>query len=357
MDIQEVYKKYNYPSKQKLYALTKLEGVKATLKEVQQFLDKQHAQQIFSRKIKQKAGHIVSFQPGERFQMDLIDMSNFSTKNKGYNWILVLIDIFTRQLYAYLLPNKNKESLFKALTQFFDKHHPDIITSDNEPGLKSELIKKLMEKNETINHMVEPNDHKALGVVDRAIQTIKNVIYKYMKYENTTSYSKELARIIKAYNDTPNSGILDIAPNAVEADKDNMDKLQILNHEHDYQNRKNRVHFNIGDTVRIRLNRNSFVRSYDEKYSDIQYTVTAVDKENITLDDGKVYSARRLIKTEPVVIPERKGDKLTKAKAETKIKKKLRKEDLEIDNKEYKNQPKRKSKRVIEKSSKGASAS
>ena len=335
MDIQEVYKKYNYPSKQKLYALTKLEGVKATLKEIQQFLDKQHAQQIFSKKIKQKAGHIVSFQPEERFQMDIVDMSNFSMKNQGYNWILMLIDIFNRKLYAYLLPNKNKESLFKALTQFFDKHHPEIITSDNDTGFKSDMIKKLMEKNETINHMVEPNDHKALGIVDRAIQTIKNVIYKYMKHENTTSYSKELARIIKAYNDTPNSGILNIAPNAVEADKDNIEKLQILNHEYDYQNRKNRVHLNAGDTVRIRLNRNSFVRSFDEKYSDLQYLVTAVDKDKITLDDGKTYSSRRLIKTEPVQIPERKKDKLTEAKEETKKKKKVRREHLEIDNKEY----------------------
>lgn len=340
MDIQEVYKKYNYPSKQKLYALTKLEGVKATLKEVQQFLDKQNAQQIFSRKIKQKAGHIVSFQPDERFQMDLVDMSNFSMKNQGYNWILMLVDVFNRKIYAYLLPNKNKESIFKALTQFFEKHHPEIITSDNDTGFKSDMIKKLMEKNETVNHMVEPNDHKALGIVDRAIQTIKNVIYKYMKQENTTSYSKELARIIKAYNDTPNSGILDIAPNAVEADKDNTDKLQILNHEHDYQNRKNRVHLNIGDTVRIRLNKTTFARSYDEKYSELQYVVTAVDKEKITLDDGNIYSSRRLIKTEPVVIPEKKKDKLTEAKKKTKVLKKLGKEHLEIDNKEYKNLPK-----------------
>ena len=340
MDIQEVYKKYNYPSKQKLYALTKLEGVKATLKEVQQFLDKQNAQQIFSRKIKQKAGHIVSFQPDERFQMDLVDMSNFSMKNQGYNWILMLVDVFNRKIYAYLLPNKNKESIFKALTQFFEKHHPEIITSDNDTGFKSDMIKKLMEKNETVNHMVEPNDHKALGIVDRAIQTIKNVIYKYMKQENTTSYSKELARIIKAYNDTPNSGILDIAPNAVEADKDNTDKLQILNHEHDYQNRKNRVHLNIGDTVRIRLNKTTFARSYDEKYSELQYVVTAVDKDKITLDDGNIYSSRRLIKTEPVVIPEKKKDKLTEAKKKTKVLKKLGKEHLEIDNKEYKNLPK-----------------
>ena len=91
MDIQEVYKKYNYPSKQKIYALTKLEGVKATLNEVQQFLDKQHAQQIFSRKIKQKAGHIVSFQPDERFQMDLIKELLIYIKERKKIWLVPII--------------------------------------------------------------------------------------------------------------------------------------------------------------------------------------------------------------------------------------------------------------------------
>ena len=342
MDIETIYKKYNYPSKNKLYALTKLEGVKATLKEIEQFLNKQHAQQIFSKKIRQKAGHIVSFQPDERYQMDLVDMSNFSRKNKGYNWILMMADIFTRQLYAYLLPNKNQESIYKALSQFFEKHSPETIISDNDTGFKSDMVKKLMDKNETKNYMVEPSDHKALGVIDRAIQTIKNAVYKYMKQENTTTYFKELSRMINAYNNTPHSGIQDIAPNDIIDNRDNMDKLQIMNHQYDLENRKNRVHFKVGDTVRIKLNKNAFARSFDEKYSDKQYIIKSLDGSTAILDDDKKYSTRRLIKTEPVVIPERK-DKLTDMKKETKGIKKFKKEHLEIDNKEYKSQPKTRS--------------
>jgi hypothetical protein len=53
MDIQAIYKKYNYPSKKKLYTLAKLEGIKVTLKDIDTFLSKQHAQQIFSKKIRQ----------------------------------------------------------------------------------------------------------------------------------------------------------------------------------------------------------------------------------------------------------------------------------------------------------------
>ena len=60
--------------------LAKLEGIKLTLKDIDDFLSKQHVQQIFSKKIPQKRGHIVSFVPDLRYEMDLVDMSNFSRK-------------------------------------------------------------------------------------------------------------------------------------------------------------------------------------------------------------------------------------------------------------------------------------
>ena len=44
----------------------------------------------------------------------------------------MLVDIFTRKLYAYLLKNKDKDSIFGALTDFFKKHQPEIIISDND---------------------------------------------------------------------------------------------------------------------------------------------------------------------------------------------------------------------------------
>ena len=149
MDIPTLYKKYNYPSKSKLYQLAKLEGVKATLKDIEDFLSKQYAQQIYSKKIPQKRGHIVSFQPDLRYQMDLVDMSNFSRTNGGFKWILMMVDIFTRKLYAYLLKNKDKDSILGALTDFFKKHHPEIIISDNDTGFNSNLIKNLFTKHDS----------------------------------------------------------------------------------------------------------------------------------------------------------------------------------------------------------------
>lgn len=327
-EIKTIWKKYNYPSKSKLLALVKREGTKATMKDIEKFLNKQNTQQIFSKKVRQKPGHIVSFQPDSRFQMDLVDMSNFATKNKGYKWIMMMVDIFNRKLYAYLMKNKTEENILAVLNKFFDEHQPDIIMSDNESGFKAKSVQKLMDKQQTDNIMVEPNDHKALGVIDRAIQTIKNAIYKYMKEENTTTYVDELEKIIDAYNDTPHSGIMDIAPNDADK-KENRDKIQIMNHKFDLENRRNRVRFKVGDTVRIRTNRKSFVRSYDEKYSDKQYEIKEMKGRRATLDNGEEYDVRRLIKVEKVEIPERTEEKLTEAKREAKIERKIKEAGVE----------------------------
>lgn len=77
---------YNFPGKQTLYQLAKKEGVKVTHKQIDKFLSKQQVAQVY-RKDPPKKGFIVAFLPDERVQMDLIDMTNFARKNKGYGWI------------------------------------------------------------------------------------------------------------------------------------------------------------------------------------------------------------------------------------------------------------------------------
>lgn len=330
--MEDIYRKYNYPSASKLYKLAKREGLKTTHKEVNEFLSKQQVSQVF-RKDPPKRGFIVAFNPEERVQMDLVDMTKFSYKNKGYSWIFLIVDIFTRKVIAYLMKKKDIENIEDVLMEYFNEHHPEVITSDNESGFKSKIIQKLMTENEVHHSMVDVGDHKALGVIDRSVQTIKNAIYKYMKDKNTTSYHEELPRIVKAYNDTPNGGILGLTPNEA-SEKKNVVDLQILNHKKARVNARNRGTFAIGDTVRIRNRKSTFARSYDETYSDEVYTISELEERYAVLNDGQRVSLRRLVKSQDT--GERNDrDELKEQKREAKIEKALKKEDLKIQNKKF----------------------
>jgi hypothetical protein len=61
----------------------------------------------------------------QQIQMDLVDMSKFSHKNKGNRWILTVIEVLSRYAFAVPVCRKNTESRTKAvenvLTQFKER--------------------------------------------------------------------------------------------------------------------------------------------------------------------------------------------------------------------------------------------
>ena len=144
---------------------------------------------------------------------------------------------------------------------------------------------------------------------------------------------KALQNMVQAYNDTPNIGIENIAPNEA-TEKDNTIKLQIINHKKDVANMENRIKFEVGDLVKIRVKKNAFARSFDDKFSDKTYTIEKIEKRNATLSDGEVVGLRRLVKVQSTDI-ERKKDVLTEAKKESKVKKAIAREHLEIEDKTF----------------------
>lgn len=50
---------------------------------------------------------------------DLADVSNLSSENDGYNFLLVLIDIFSRFLFIMPLKNKQHQSVANGLKSVF----------------------------------------------------------------------------------------------------------------------------------------------------------------------------------------------------------------------------------------------
>lgn len=53
----------------------------------------------------------------DQWNVDLMDMAKFAKYNNGHNFILVVIDIFSKYLLLRSLKNKQGESVSKALTE------------------------------------------------------------------------------------------------------------------------------------------------------------------------------------------------------------------------------------------------
>ena len=111
--IEELYVKYNYPSVAKFVQILKANGKSFTNKEVKDFISKQSVAQVHKpiQNIKSNQKFIFALEPLECVQIDLLDYQKYAAKNKGYRYILIAIDIFTRYLYTASIKDKKPESV------------------------------------------------------------------------------------------------------------------------------------------------------------------------------------------------------------------------------------------------------
>ncbi len=102
-DILSLYKKYNRSGAQKLIILlVKSEGIQTTLKDIQAFIASRTEEQQLkeSGHTKQSQGHIVSYNPFNKLQLDIFILKKNESHNKGYGYILCIIDIFSRKVWT-----------------------------------------------------------------------------------------------------------------------------------------------------------------------------------------------------------------------------------------------------------------
>jgi hypothetical protein len=101
--LREIYFNINggYMSMEKLYQNAREEGIEG--KNVKEWLQKQNTYIIHkpSRKhYKTRRTYVDGL--AQQIQMNLVDMSKFSHKNKGNRWILTVIEVLSR--YAFAVP-------------------------------------------------------------------------------------------------------------------------------------------------------------------------------------------------------------------------------------------------------------
>ena len=111
---------------------------------------------------------------------DLADMKAFSKFNQGFNFLLLVIDIFSK--YGWIIPLKNKEgkTVAPALKTIFKERKPEKMV-DKGKEFYNKDVKKLIELYST------ENEEKS-SVVERWIRTMKVKMWKYFTDNNTNHY-------------------------------------------------------------------------------------------------------------------------------------------------------------------------
>ena len=220
---------------------------------------------------------VIARFPFELFMADLIEYPNDKYNNSGYSFILVLVDCFTKMLYAAPMKRKSKEwtaDAFQSIFKKMDRFPLNLVTDGGLEFFNSNV--RDVFQNYGINHYRTPTITKwKASVVERAIRTIKSRLEKYFKHVGKRKWIDVVSKIVENINRTPHS-THGLPPRDVN-DENREEVYKKL-----YPKTKLSVVCRLqkGDRVRKLKEKNIFDKGYKQNWSDEIYIIRDVRQSN-----------------------------------------------------------------------------
>ena len=208
-----------HPGVAPLWLAAKRQGLRVTKKEVEAYVKAKGSKQIFQA-VQPARGKSVAESLDARWMMDLVQFTNqpVTVSGKTFKFILVCVNVFDRYLYA--LPMRSKEpvevkaALERLLALTLKK--PKLISSDQGLEFKG-VVSVYLTRKGIVQKFKDPADVNGLGVIDKAIQTLKQRLAQLATGGGT--WASVLARAVEGINNTPKTGVLHgAAPKEVRDD-------------------------------------------------------------------------------------------------------------------------------------------
>ena len=215
-------------------------------------------------------------------QGDLIDIGQLARENNGVNFLLVLIDIFTKKLWVYPLKDKRAINVKVALEAWIGSldNTPEQLCTDQGLEFNNRLVQALLAR-----HGIQWD--KAIGtlkacIAERVNKTLQILIFKYLTEMETHTYIDKLQDFVKTYNKRGHRTLEGMSPE--EADRPaNEAEVQAIFHRRYTEAAKHRTKnfkFKVGDLVRLKTMAKSKIgeRAYNPQFTGEYFRVVRINR-------------------------------------------------------------------------------
>lgn len=278
--MDELRKLYNTPGApqgaQGLQKMLKSQGVSVSLKDVREFLKDQSTQQVHKKRKLVNLNVQTTSEPFEVWESDILHLQRDTPArvNKGYGFILVCVDKFSKMIFAEPLKKVDETSVTNAMEKILSsvvtkyKMRPRRLTTDPDPAFKSGKFDSLM-KEFVIEHRFAYMAYEA----ERAIRLIKDAIARALSHKGNKVWVDIFDQLTTMLNQRNHRGLkmspMEAMGNVPEA-RGNLEtywrKIK----------KKEPQIFAVGDHVRLREEKGTFAKGHVETFSHDVYKISHV---------------------------------------------------------------------------------
>ena len=236
----------------------------------------------------------MTYYPGQIVQSDLIDMQKYSQKNSGFNYILVVIDCFSKFLWCVPLKNKTAKETGTGLRSILNSMQFPVQTMIFDQGLEyvNFIVQNLLKERGIYSYHILTKTKASSA--ERVIKTIKNTTWKIFTHQKNHRWIDILDDLTQNYNNTFHKTIQMKPSQVTWENRKKVFKTM-------YPKRSIKVHCRLkkGDKVRIGLNKNIFEKGFTQNWGKEIFEIFRVFQKNgvcwyrLKDKDGNIYHKQK----------------------------------------------------------------
>lgn len=211
----------------------------------------------------------------DTFQIDLVEMIPFASENKGYKYLLMVIDTFSKYAWIKKLKNKTGKEVTKAMEEILNDN-PDRCPANIQSDLGKEFynshFQELM-KRYHINHYSTFTKLKA-SIVERFNRTFLNKLWRQFSLQGKHKWLSHFESIVQVYNKTIHRTI---KMRPIDVTKHNQHRLmQTVYGLKPVLKTNKSSKFQINDYVRISKFKTTFEKGYTPNWTTEIFKITKI---------------------------------------------------------------------------------
>ena len=242
----------------------------------------------FKQYKKIKTSPIYVYGKRELFQADLAFFTapHLIKANKGYTYLLCIIDCFTKKTWLFPLEDKTSQNVYEKFKILFDQldYLPKKIQTDKGTEFLGRKLKKLFKDNDVIHYLTN-TDRKA-AIVERFIRTFKRILFQIMVNSKSHKWSQMLPLARNIYLSRYHRTIK-MSPNEAEQPENQAELRKTFHKFFSKYPIEKKPKFKVGDTVRIYGLRGIYTRGFYQSYTDEFFTIAHV--KSLPLNRSRYY--------------------------------------------------------------------
>jgi len=193
---------------------------------------------------------------GDLYQIDLVDLSILAPHNDGMRHLLTCIDFFSKRAWAVPVRTKSARDITRPFETVLEDDKCNMVQSDKGTEFLNSTFQTMLKRHGIKLYTSENEDLKA-AVVERFNRTLKTKMFRYFTYANTRRYADVLSDLMHSYNNTHHRSI-GMSPAEVDADNERAVRARLYR----TKSKSHRWKYDVGDTVRIAMQRRPFRKGY-----------------------------------------------------------------------------------------------